>query len=127
MLLLAPCLATKWNMEISPRLPLPPCEAVRSTSDTSVMPPPRDGLKLCCRTEDATDSFMTECGAGGAGSRMPARTATPPAARPDWRAPDTRPLHQDKSTLKVYLPNGGFNVVKFGDATDIKVRDGETG
>ena len=27
---------------------------------------------------------------------------------------------QDKSTLKVYLPNGGFNVVKFGDATDIK-------
>jgi len=26
----------------------------------------------------------------------------------------------DKSTLKVYLPNGGFNVVKFGDATDIK-------
>ena len=26
----------------------------------------------------------------------------------------------DKSTLKVYLPNGGFNVVKFGDATDIR-------
>lgn len=41
----------------------------------------------------------------------------------------TRPHHlpadkqhiSDKSTLKVYLPNGGFNVVKFGDATDIKV------
>ena len=30
-------------------------------------------------------------------------------------------LFPDKSTLKVYLPNGGFNVVKFGDATDIKV------
>lgn len=28
----------------------------------------------------------------------------------------------DKSTLKVNLPNGGFNLVKFGDATDIKVR-----
>ena len=26
------------------------------------------------------------------------------------------------ATLKVHLPNGGFNVVKFGDATDIKVR-----
>ena len=26
----------------------------------------------------------------------------------------------DKSTLKVFLPNGGFNVVKFGDATDIR-------
>ena len=27
------------------------------------------------------------------------------------------------STLQVYLPNGGFNVVKFGDATDIKVEN----
>lgn len=27
----------------------------------------------------------------------------------------------DKSTLKVFLENGGFNNVKFGDATDIKV------
>ena len=26
-----------------------------------------------------------------------------------------------KSTLKVFLPNGGFNMVKFGDATDVKV------
>ena len=28
----------------------------------------------------------------------------------------------DKAILKVYVPNGGFNVVKCGDATDIKVR-----
>ena len=28
------------------------------------------------------------------------------------------------STPQVYLPNGGFNVVKFGDATDIKVKIG---
>lgn len=28
----------------------------------------------------------------------------------------------DKSTLKVHLPNGTSHVVKFGDATDIKVR-----
>ena len=28
----------------------------------------------------------------------------------------------DKSILKVHLPNGGFNVVKCGDATDIRVR-----
>lgn len=27
----------------------------------------------------------------------------------------------DKSILKVHLPNGGFNVVKCGDATDIRV------
>ena len=26
----------------------------------------------------------------------------------------------DKSTLKVHLPNGTFNVVRFGDAADIK-------
>jgi len=40
-------------------------------------------------------------------------------ARPD-HLPADRPTMSDKSTLKVYLPNGGFNVVKFGDATDIK-------
>lgn len=34
---------------------------------------------------------------------------------------ETSRAQADKSTLKVYLPNGGFNVVKFGDATDIKV------
>ena len=28
----------------------------------------------------------------------------------------------DKSTLRVHLTNGSFNLVKFGDATDIKVR-----
>ena len=44
------------------------------------------------------------------------RTEVPDSSRP------ARPLlSPDKSTLKVYLPNGGFNVVKFGDATDIKV------
>ena len=31
-------------------------------------------------------------------------------------------LGMDKSTLKVHLPDGSFNVVRFGDATDIKVR-----
>jgi hypothetical protein len=30
-------------------------------------------------------------------------------------------LGMDKSTLKVHLSNGSFNVVRFGDATDIKV------
>ena len=30
-------------------------------------------------------------------------------------------LGMDKSTLKVHLPDGSFNVVRFGDATDIKV------
>ena len=30
----------------------------------------------------------------------------------------------DKSIVKVHLPSGGFNVLKCGDATDIKVRGG---
>lgn len=34
-------------------------------------------------------------------------------------SPDNR--QQDKSTLKVHLPNGCFNLVKYGDAIDIKV------
>lgn len=40
------------------------------------------------------------------------RCGTPPAAG----SPD----RLDKATLKVHLPNGGFNVVKFGDAIDVK-------
>ena len=28
----------------------------------------------------------------------------------------------ERCILKVHLPNGGFNMVKYGDATDIKVR-----
>lgn len=27
----------------------------------------------------------------------------------------------ERSILKVHLPNGGFNMVKYGDATDVKV------
>ena len=27
----------------------------------------------------------------------------------------------DRSILKIHLPNGGFNMVKYGDATDVKV------
>lgn len=26
----------------------------------------------------------------------------------------------DKATIKVYLPNGGFNIVRYGDAIDVK-------
>nr|XP_011413792.2 focal adhesion kinase 1 isoform X9 [Crassostrea gigas] len=29
----------------------------------------------------------------------------------------------DRSILKVHLPNGGFNMVKYGDATDVKIMD----
>lgn len=33
----------------------------------------------------------------------------------------------DRSILKVHLPNGGFNMVKYGDATDVKVGGVDTG
>ncbi|XP_033226318.1 focal adhesion kinase 1 isoform X1 [Belonocnema kinseyi] len=45
-------------------------------------------------------------GHGGSGGR-----STPPHGSP---------TPMDKATLKVHLPNGGFNVVKFGDAIDVK-------
>ncbi|XP_011312276.1 focal adhesion kinase 1 isoform X2 [Fopius arisanus] len=35
-------------------------------------------------------------------------------------SPHGSPTPTDKTTLKVHLPNGGFNVVKFGDAIDVK-------
>ncbi|XP_076766474.1 protein tyrosine kinase 2 Fak isoform X3 [Xylocopa sonorina] len=34
--------------------------------------------------------------------------------------PHGSPTPMDKATLKVHLPNGGFNVVKFGDAIDVR-------
>ncbi|XP_059485924.1 focal adhesion kinase 1 isoform X2 [Neocloeon triangulifer] len=58
-----------------------------------------------------------------------ARPGTPPAAPPSPApaAPSSPSLSarvaspdRDKGTLKVHLPNGGFNVVKFDDAIDVK-------
>lgn len=34
---------------------------------------------------------------------------------------NVKKLLMERSILKVHLPNGGFNMVKYGDATDIKV------
>ncbi|XP_017776897.1 PREDICTED: focal adhesion kinase 1 isoform X4 [Nicrophorus vespilloides] len=36
------------------------------------------------------------------------------------KSPQHSPAQADKATLKVHLPNGGFNIVKYGDAIDIK-------
>ncbi|KAF5297586.1 hypothetical protein FQA39_LY12062 [Lamprigera yunnana] len=36
------------------------------------------------------------------------------------KSPQGSPATADKATLKVHLPNGGFNVVKYGDAIDVK-------
>ena len=36
--------------------------------------------------------------------------------------PRVKKFLMDRSILKVHLPNGGFNMVKYGDATDVKVR-----
>ena len=122
-----------------------------------------DNRHFVFRTEDASDSFMTES-PSLSGFRSGLRIATPPngvghsapperlsgrhqgqewvaqaqarenqrqaewaqaqtqaTTRPDHLPSTNQPTITDKSTLKVYLPNGGFNVVKFGDATDIKV------
>lgn len=60
-----------------------------------------------------------------------ARPGTPPAAPPSPApAPSSPSLSarvaspdRDRNTLKVHLPNGGFNLVKFDDAIDVKVRN----
>ncbi|KAK9701466.1 FERM N-terminal domain [Popillia japonica] len=36
------------------------------------------------------------------------------------KSPQHSPASSDRSTLKVHLPNGGFNVVKYSDCTEIK-------
>jgi hypothetical protein len=56
----------------------------------------------------------------GGGGGVSGNILAAAAVRPENLPPAT---DRDKSTLKVHLPNGGFNVVKFGDATDMKVRE----
>ena len=57
---------------------------------------------------------------------LPYKTAAASASHQQPRetliSPVGSNLGMDKSTLKVHLPDGSFNVVRFGDATDIKVR-----
>ncbi|XP_018568548.1 focal adhesion kinase 1 isoform X6 [Anoplophora glabripennis] len=36
------------------------------------------------------------------------------------KSPQSSPATADKATVKVHLPNGGFNVVRYGDSIDIK-------
>ncbi|CAG9813532.1 unnamed protein product [Phaedon cochleariae] len=36
------------------------------------------------------------------------------------KSPQSSPATGDRSTVKVHFPNGGFNVVKYGDAVEIK-------
>ena len=95
--------------------------------------PPRGEWSFSSPTRAPGSTQRDECSA----------PPTPRALRTEWshnapaaisfseRVPLPRPeslssfggVDRDKSTLKVHLPNGGFNVVKFGDATDIKVNN----
>ncbi|VEN35227.1 unnamed protein product [Callosobruchus maculatus] len=43
-----------------------------------------------------------------------------PKKSPQNRPPLTAAATADKSTVKVHLPNGGFNVVRYGDSVEIK-------
>ncbi|XP_044263167.1 focal adhesion kinase 1 isoform X6 [Tribolium madens] len=36
------------------------------------------------------------------------------------KSPHSSPVSTDRSMLKVHFPNGGFNVIKYGDAVDVK-------
>lgn len=52
---------------------------------------------------------------------LPYKRAAPSSPGVQGLAASVNNLGMDKSTLKVHLPDGSFNVVRFGDATDIKV------
>nr|CAD7269397.1 unnamed protein product [Timema shepardi] len=52
---------------------------------------------------------------------LPQGTMNPPEGRCATPPISGSPDRLDKATLKVHLPNGGFNIVKFGDAIDVKV------
>ncbi|CAG2060896.1 unnamed protein product [Timema podura] len=51
---------------------------------------------------------------------LPQGTMNPPEGRCATPPISGSPDRLDKATLKVHLPNGGFNIVKFGDAIDVK-------
>ncbi|KAG5319541.1 FAK1 kinase, partial [Pseudoatta argentina] len=60
--------------------------------------------------------MSTGAGDGGAGSVGGVQNSGGGRNTP----PHISPIPMDKATLKVHLPNGGFNVVKFGDAIDVR-------
>ncbi|KAJ8925398.1 hypothetical protein NQ315_009230 [Exocentrus adspersus] len=67
----------------------------KSLSDVSPAPPVNQGSPVRC---------------------APARTNMDSPKK----SPQNSPATTDKSTVKVHLPNGGFNVVRYGDTIDIK-------
>ena len=58
---------------------------------------------------------------GDTGNSPGSETGNSPGSTNQTLPVSSPTLGMDKSTLKVHLPNGSFNVVRFGDATDIKV------
>ena len=36
------------------------------------------------------------------------------------KSPHSSPVSADRAILKVHFPNGGFNIIKYGDAVDVK-------
>ncbi|XP_018568547.1 focal adhesion kinase 1 isoform X5 [Anoplophora glabripennis] len=67
----------------------------KSLSDVSPAPPVNQGSPVRC---------------------APARTNM----ESPKKSPQSSPATADKATVKVHLPNGGFNVVRYGDSIDIK-------
>ncbi|XP_036147458.1 uncharacterized protein LOC105833444 isoform X3 [Monomorium pharaonis] len=62
------------------------------------------------------EGMSTGAGDGGGGSVGGVQSSGGGRNTP----PHGSPTPMDKATLKVHLPNGGFNVVKFGDAIDVR-------
>ena len=87
--------------------------AAATRSEWSAPPTPRPAASSRLNWNNNSDR------GGGASNLAAAAAAAAAAVRPE-NLPAA--AERDKSTLKVHLPNGGFNIVKFGDATDIKVR-----
>ena len=54
------------------------------------------------------------------GVNSPSKTNNTPSAQENL---PPSPTKMDKSIFKVHLPEGGFNVVKFSDAIDVKVSE----
>ncbi|XP_020291296.1 focal adhesion kinase 1 isoform X2 [Pseudomyrmex gracilis] len=69
--------------------------------------------KVSCSSHEG---MSTGAGDGGGGSVGGVQSSGGGRNTP----PHGSPTPMDKATLKVHLPNGGFNVVKFGDAIDVK-------
>ncbi|KOX72079.1 Focal adhesion kinase 1 [Melipona quadrifasciata] len=103
---------TEGQRDLLAELPRPKSGILGQGSQRSVLPPARETMEKRERSHEGMSTGVGDGAGGGGGVQGSGGGRNTP--------PHGSPTPMDKATLKVHLPNGGFNVVKFGDAIDVR-------